>query len=166
MKRAVISALLLFTAIAASAQEDHGLEMGIGAVYGLNMSYGMDLTGGYRFSEHFSGGIGIEYLSFMNAVNTHVFRQYLYGRFYLLPSSTWTPYAGLRLGYSLYTGLGLNNALTSGPVTASKGRSQGKKADIYTALDMGVSRMIGKKGGRVSVGLLWDNSGSILSQYQ
>ena len=147
-------------------------------------SYGFDLFGGYKFNPHFTAGLGINYVNYaeradlpsldsnlyITTTQYHAFRPFLYFRYDFLPEKKWTPYVGARVGYAFFPDASFNyrwanyqEGLQYGYVPAEyehiltdPAHPLGIKNGIFGTIDLGVSRHIGSKGGKISFGVSLD----------
>lgn len=145
-------------------------------------NYGFELYGGYKLNDYFSFGGGLNFVNYQSRAlpsgmeNVFVttgmyraFRPYVYCRYDLLPFSKWTPYAQVRLGYAFFK----NSQLTYDVMYSyalfdesynpadyeylrDLDHTLGVKGGVYGAVELGASRHIGKKGGKISIGLFME----------
>ena len=161
-----------------------GASYGIGLSKGQPNSYGFDLFGGYKFNPNFTVGLGINYTNYFGRTDLpsgdenlyiltgqyHAFRPYLYTRYDFLPDRKWSPYIGAKFGYAFFSdtiynygwvertpGLHYGNVpaeyehfLTDPPKTLGIGNN------FFGTIDLGVSRRIGNRGNRLSLGVSLD----------
>lgn len=166
-----------------SAQDVRKYEIGAEASYGISIAksnsnhVGINLFGGYKPTDNITCGIGINYGNFQNRLlysgiegvfiqtdRYHSIRPYLYGKYHFTPFKKWSPYAGVKVGYGAF----LNSKISFGIPVGYKymninpddyaylkdlDHSLGISGNIYSSLDLGVSRKIGEKGSRISFGV-------------
>ena len=178
-----------------SAQEIRKFEIGVDAAYGISLKkseanrYGFDLFGGYKANEHFSVGVGVNYTNYMSRLlpsgienvivqtkQYHAVRPYLYARYDFLPDRKWTPFVGARLGYAFFSDSSLNYGVLyggDGTIDASDyeylrdlDHTLDVKGGIFGSIDLGVSRHIGTKGGKISFGVSLDCQPVTFNYYQ
>ena len=178
-----------------SAQEIRKFEIGADATYGISLKkseanrYGFDLFGGYKVNDRFSAGAGVNYTSYMSRLlpsgienvivqtkQYHAVRPYLYARHDFLPDRKWTPFVGARLGYAFFSDSSLNYGVLyggDGAIDASDyeylrdlDHTLDVKGGIFGSIDLGVSRYIGTKGGKISFGVSLDYQPVTFNYYQ
>ena len=161
-----------------------GGSFGFSLKKGLPNSYGFDLFGGYKFNPHFTAGIGVNYINYFGRVDLpsgdpnlyietgqyHAFRPYLYTRYDFLPEKKWSTYIGARLGYAffsdthyLYRWGQFSYGLQYGTVPAEyehiltdPAQTLDVRNGIFGTIDLGVSRRIGNRGNKLSLGVSLD----------
>ena len=147
-------------------------------------SYGFDLFGGYKFNPHFTTGLGVNYINYFGRTDLpsgdanlyvetgqyHAFRPYLYTRFDFLPEKKWSPFIGAKLGYAFFSDThflyrwGQNSyGLNYGNVPAEyehiltdPAQTLGVGNNVFGTIDLGVSRRIGNRGSKLSLGVSLD----------
>ena len=147
-------------------------------------SYGFDLFGGYKFNPHFSAGLGINYVNYaertdlpsydanlyITTTQYHAFRPFVYFRYDFLPERKWTPYIGARVGYAIFPNASFNyrwanytEGLQYGiippeyeHILTDPAQPLGIKNGVFGTIDLGLSRHIGNKGGKISFGVSLD----------
>ena len=154
----------------AFAQEEKKFEFGGGASYGIGLSkgqpnsYGFDLFGGSQFTPNFTVGLGINYTNYFGRTDLPSGDENLYiltGQYHAF---------GAKFGYAFFSdtiynygwvertpGLHYGNVpaeyehiLTDPPKTLGIGNN------FFGTLDLGVSRRIGNRGNRLSLGVSLD----------
>ena len=184
---------------AVSAQQVKKYEIGADAAYGISLRkseanrYGFSLFGGYKVNDRFSAGIGLGYVNYQSRLlpsgienvfvqtrQYHAVRPYVYARYDFLPERKWTPFAGARLGYALFSDSRLSYGVMpsygffgDGTVNASDyeylkdlDTHLEVKGSIFGSVDLGVSRHIGTKGGKISFGVSLDYQPVTFGYYQ
>lgn len=131
--------------------------------------YQFDIAGGYRFSDCFSTGIGINHMTFLNRTDLpsgiddilvqtgrhRAWRPYIYGKYAFSPQKTVGPFIRARLGYGAYS----DGFISFGrKVDADQtGFSWDKFSDIpnqqlelkggvFSSIEAGLSFRLGQKG--------------------
>lgn len=174
--------LSMITAV--SAQEKRNYEIGINASYGFSLinsgfnHVGFDLYGGFKPTDHIAFGAGINYSLFQSHIlpsgieavfvqtdNYHSIRPYIYGKFDFTPYKKWSPYAGVKIGYSAFLNSNYNFHLLAGydfgttvdpddyAYLKDIDHSLNISGSLYSSLDLGISRKISQKGSKLSFGI-------------
>lgn len=140
--------------------------------------FGADFFGGYKPTEHIVVGAGLNYAYFRGcllpsgiqyvSVQTdryHAFRPFVYGKYDFTPSKNWSPYVGLKIGYGAFLKskysfnllAGYDSGTTVNPEDYAYLRDMEHtlsiSGNVYSSLDLGISRDIGKNGSKVSAGV-------------
>ena len=139
---------------------------------------GVNVFGGYKPTEHITIGAGINYSCFQNRllpydnefvfIQTepyHSFRPYVYGRYDFLPSCKWIPFVGARVGYGFFSkstfifgvlppsgSMYGEDDLSAYEYLKDLDHTLGVKGGVFCAMNFGISRKIGQKGSRITLG--------------
>lgn len=163
-----------------------GVSYGIGLEKTQPNQYGFDIFGGYRFNKHFSAGAGIGYSHFLGRSDLpsgidNVYIQtddynsvhpYVYGRYDFFPGRKWSPFVGAKLGYGIFPDSRLKYAVGLFPGGFGSAYGEAGLADyeylqsldhnlgvaggVYSSIDLGVSRALGRNGGKLSLSVSLD----------
>lgn len=142
----------------------------LSAGYKINEHVSAGVGFGYRYSGGYSLPSGIENV-FITTKQNHAFRPFLYGRYDFLPEKKWTPFTGAKIGYAFFANSTVNYNINPLALNPEGGIMYGEvdvseyeylkdldqtlaiKNRLFGAVDLGVSRKIGRNGGSVSLGV-------------
>lgn len=161
-----------------------GGSIGFSLKKGQPNSYGFDLFGGYKFNPHFTAGLGVNYINYFGRTDLpsgdenlyvetgqyHAFRPYLYTRYDFLPDKKWSPFIGAKFGYAFFSdthflyrwrlkdfGLNYGNVPAEYEhILTDPAQTLDVRNNFFGAIDLGISRRIGNRGSKLSIGISLD----------